>query len=1001
MSGNAYGIRQSIIQKTVPELIKSLTGFTEDEDNFRECEEFAFSKFRNSRWLSVNSHSVKRQIAGVQERLEVESLKEYGDHLGKLCDDVVNHPICKKHYELDIGWAIVEFLIAIARNPVKELRANGAKIIFQEAEQDEESEDSELEALKEDLRKDFIECKYSDDSELSEWSDEESERTETPNTEEPVKIDEVVPNKYALKPPEPECPYKVFDGSKSLEFLLENCQHSWWIENPSHFEVKTDEPEANFALALNESIKSTSFNLIKVEELSTYSEYALMREMIWMFFGPVNCAFFEIKEDKISVRSNVTIPSVSQKGLKMFLEQNFIPYFAMSKVLKDFHKSIYSNILTTSSQPPKTYECYAASMKALMEPLLDKVVEWEDRIRHNKPYEVNTILQMFLFLKKDFKFLEQLFSLHMDIALDFNDHPPHILTTYMLSGFLKAYKTASSKEETNVAVTLFLTTVKVFFHIMDIWWSEGRLDDWMNEFIVEKINSEHEEITLRLFEKDKEKNFFVPEHVSKQIVEDDFLQLLISHSMEAAYTLNFLYEIGKITQLSLTCNFDQNLYETFMEDFWASVYPFSEAPPETLTPTNNSEPSLEPEEDSMMKFVNYYAKYEPDEFLLAAFACNSEKPEEDDKIEESKELSSLEIYEKLQNLSEVSLPLQEIILKSISKILSTRISVSNRFVIKMFKEDFQILKHLQNIRKVLLMEACDIMHFFNTKLFQLIESGKVWANTFTLSRQLEDSMTQRYPDTAGKYQVEILSSFRSKTTKVLSAINEIKISYNLDAELEYIITNENIDTYNEVFRFLLKVKWGIWTLENMDFPLYQKRRRPYSRLEMPELIMRRLEQLRFWVIYALQSIHYHLMTYVLQDMGEKVDKAIENCENLIDMKKVHNSYVTIISDHCFIRNEYMKNGIEQILNLVVVLKEEWKCSVKLLDGPAYLDTTDSSNGSITEANYLGILEHVDNIEKTYVVCHEHIAKGLSEEIYVKQNNIMSGLGAAFLTSMPC
>uniref|UniRef100_T1H143 Uncharacterized protein n=1 Tax=Megaselia scalaris TaxID=36166 RepID=T1H143_MEGSC len=62
--------------------------------------------------------------------------------------------------------------------------------------------------------------------------------------------------------------------------------------------------------------------------------------------------------------------------------------------------------------------------------------------------------------------------------------------------------------------------------------------------------------------------------------------------------------------------------------------------------------------------------------------------------------------------------------------------------------------------------------------------------------------------------------------------------------------------------------------------------------------------------------------------------------------------------------------------------------------------TDSSNDSENH-DFNVVLEHVDNIEKTYVVCHEHIAKGLSDEVYVKQNNMMSGLGAAFLTSMPC
>uniref|UniRef100_T1GCQ9 Uncharacterized protein n=1 Tax=Megaselia scalaris TaxID=36166 RepID=T1GCQ9_MEGSC len=88
MTSNAYAVRQEIIQETIPELVKSLTGFQESDENFKECVHFAFAKVRSSRWLSVNSHSVKRQIAGIQERLEVESLKPYGDHFGKLCQDL-------------------------------------------------------------------------------------------------------------------------------------------------------------------------------------------------------------------------------------------------------------------------------------------------------------------------------------------------------------------------------------------------------------------------------------------------------------------------------------------------------------------------------------------------------------------------------------------------------------------------------------------------------------------------------------------------------------------------------------------------------------------------------------------------------------------------------------------------------------------------------------------------------------------------------------------------
>ena len=60
---------------------------------------------------------------------------------------------------------------------------------------------------------------------------------------------------------------------------------------------------------------------------------------------------------------------------------------------------------------------------------------------------------------------------------------------------------------------------------------------------------------MRTFESDESKDFTIPSYISKQILEDKFIKLLLNHSMEAAYTLNILYENGKFVQLSSTSNF--------------------------------------------------------------------------------------------------------------------------------------------------------------------------------------------------------------------------------------------------------------------------------------------------------------------------------------------------------------------------------------------------------------------------------------------------------------
>lgn len=150
--------------------------------------------------------------------------------------------------------------------------------------------------------------------------------------------------------------------------------------------------------------------------------------------------------------------------------------------------------------------------------------------------------------------------------------------------------------------------------------------------------------------------------------------------------------------------------------------------------------------------------------------------------------------------------------------------------------------------------------------------------------------------------------------QVFEAVDELVVNYNFTRELSYIITNDNIEDYNKVFRFLLKVKFGLMTLENLQFPRSHKRKVPYAPVQIIDLIMRRLEQLRFWMMYAIQSIHFHLMTHVLQAMGSQLDEKIANCKNLKEMQMVHKSYLKTVIDHCFLSKAFQPIllGVQQV-----------------------------------------------------------------------------------------
>lgn len=115
----------------------------------------------------------------------------------------------------------------------------------------------------------------------------------------------------------------------------------------------------------------------------------------------------------------------------------------------------------------------------------------------------------------------------------------------------------------------------------------------------------------------------------------------------------------------------------------------------------------------------------------------------------------------------------------------------------------------------------------------------------------------------------------------------------------------------------MKVKWGINTLERLSFSRVYKRRDPYLQIDLIDIIMRRLEQIRFWMIFSIQNLHFHFMTYVLQSMGERLDEKIGQCENLKEMEMVHKSYLSTVCEHCFLVDDLdpIKIGIEQVITI--------------------------------------------------------------------------------------
>lgn len=209
------------------------------------------------------------------------------------------------------------------------------------------------------------------------------------------------------------------------------------------------------------------------------------------------------------------------------------------------------------------------------------------------------------------------------------------------------------------------------------------------------------------------------------------------------------------------------------------------------------------------------------------------------------------------------------------------------------------------------------------------------------------------------------------------------------------IHDASLTKYNEIFRFLLQIKWAIWTLETLQFPVAFKTRPPYQPLTLIDLIFKRLALVRNWIIYSVQCIHSHLMTFVIQSMGQQLMKRMQKVEYLREIIELHDSYIDTIYQHCFRKTSdiALRTSFEQLLSLVVVLRDEWN---NLHNVNSHGDFIDGEN----EFDVSATVQQADIIEATYINCHCHIAEVLTREVFKKDQLTLASLSAAFNCSCP-
>ncbi|KAJ9581949.1 hypothetical protein L9F63_003702 [Diploptera punctata] len=577
----AVRAREAIIPY-VRSLITQLSAFKEGEENFELCERYALSNLWHHRFLSVDSHAVRRSIDGIITKFEVHGHLNTSVKLRQLVDKLLSYEDFSDHPQYDIQWSLLSLLLNLAINPTTAVHHVEAAPVVEEAICEDEDFDWTSYLREGDER--FI-CPDDSDSSDEEWnsaSDESSNELE------------VVPAMLRAS---------IQQGTQShKEGLIHNLREIYlaeeWMDANIHCvwerENKTEENNI-LKLNLTTVMKDHLAKQGNSTENHQYviSVYMMIRQILFMFYTTCNTQLFEVSNNKIIVKSRVTVSSLTMDTVMSYLHY-FCPYFEMLRELRGFGEDLSK----CEKLPPLTYVAYWNEMKELLSDLNSFLTEVEIKVK--KQDGICTLLWLKNELQPKLVELECVYCVHVRAVYDWTTSPNWLSAVSLLSVLYGELLKQSNNDNTTIYLRLFLKSFQVYLNIIDTWLTDGELVDTREEFIISRDGEvqPYEELLNRA-----------------GIEPLPVLKLIISNVIHSVSSVDFLLKLNKLPEFN---RLKGSLYEELIESVTNELMKFINSPPVCNIETNNND-TVKKEENTFFAAVKDHVLYFADPFLLKAF----------------------------------------------------------------------------------------------------------------------------------------------------------------------------------------------------------------------------------------------------------------------------------------------------------------------------------------------------------------------------------------------
>ena len=91
----------------------------EGEEGFQICERFTLSQIKHHRYLSVNSHAVKKEIEEITQKFQIHGKYDVAKEFQDLVNSFLTSFDFERHPQYDVQWSLLSLLLNLANETNK------------------------------------------------------------------------------------------------------------------------------------------------------------------------------------------------------------------------------------------------------------------------------------------------------------------------------------------------------------------------------------------------------------------------------------------------------------------------------------------------------------------------------------------------------------------------------------------------------------------------------------------------------------------------------------------------------------------------------------------------------------------------------------------------------------------------------------------------------------------------------------------------------------------